>query len=227
MTSILESAIAFIAPHCCIVCGEENNVLCDQCQQHLAIQEVGACILCGEVEQKLGICMVCQTASKLSWISVIGANEGVLRCLIQDFKFQRVRAAAKPLAALLADRLPSLPPSTLIVPVPTASRRIRQRGYDHIGLLAKELARMTGLQVAKPLGRLTQTRQVGASRRERLAQAQATYFVQQPTLCKGASILLVDDVITTGATMSTTARLSYDAGAQSVAAVAVVKQTAR
>ena len=224
MTSILESIIAILAPHHCIVCGIEDNVLCNQCQQHLGIQELLACPLCDLPFQQAGVCLACRRKLYLSHITVVGLNGGIIRQMIRDFKFHRLRAAAEPLAALLASRLPYMAPATMIVPIPTANNRIRQRGYDHTGLLAKALSRRTGFRMVELLGRQTQTRQVGARRQQRQRQAEVAYYVRNKAACVGATILLIDDVITTGATMRAAMRLLYEAGAESVAIAAIAKQ---
>jgi ComF family protein len=108
---------------------------------------------------------------------------------------------------------------TLIVPIPTAISRIRQRGYDQTVLLARALSRQGHLLRADVLVRVSRSRQVGANRQKRLAQLRNSFIVSGNELVRKADILLIDDVVTTGATLETAATVLKKAGAKSVSAV--------
>lgn len=82
--------------------------------------------------------------------------QGAAKQLIHDFKFAHKQAAADPLTRLMVDCLPFLSPDTIISHVPTASSRVRKRGYDHAELLAKALAGNLGLSHASLLIRTGQ-----------------------------------------------------------------------
>lgn len=135
-----------------------------------------------------------------------------------------MRAAAEPIANLMDEVLPWLEPEVLVVPVPTATIRRRYRGYDHTELIAQELAKMRGLQQASVLLRVGQTRQVGAKRLERLSQLKESFMPRNPTIIKGAHILLVDDIVTSGGTLESAARVLKKAGARRVDAVAFAQK---
>jgi ComF family protein len=139
--------------------------------------------------------------------------------LIGLLKFGRVRASAKVMAGYMQTTLPFLDEATVITFVPTATSRVRQRGYDQAHLLAKELSRLTKRKTKPLLGRLGQTRQVGATRKQRLVQLQNAFFARNSKAIKGAHILLVDDVLTTGATLEAAAKTLRQTGAKSVSAV--------
>lgn len=104
--------------------------------------------------------------------------------------------------------------------VPTVPSHIRQRGYDHAGLLAKHLARVRQLPYASLLVRKTTDRQVGATRRQRHAQAIAAFGVKTGAPIPRA-VLLFDDVITTGSTIEAAARQLKNAGVETVYAAAI------
>ena len=93
------------------------------------------------------------------------------------------------------------------------------RGYDHAALLARELARHTELTTMPVLRRVGQTRQVGATRSQRLKQLEGAFYVRRPEEIQGKKILLVDDLVTTGATLEAAARCLRLAGARTVSAV--------
>jgi ComF family protein len=105
----------------------------------------------------------------------------------------------------------------VIVHVPTTAKRTRQRGYDQAKLIAGELSRITGLPRFDCLARSGKARQVGASRAERLKQLQAAFRLKKPVA--GKHIVLIDDVVTTGATLEAAAKVLHVNGASSVHAI--------
>lgn len=141
--------------------------------------------------------------------------EGIAKELIWKIKFERLRGGAKPIAASLAAF--DYDPGEIIVHVPTATTRVRQRGYDQAVLIAKELATRTGLAHASLLGRYGQQRQVGKSKDDRESQSKAMFGVVGNAANK--RIVLADDVITTGSTLEACAAVLRAAGATQVRAV--------
>ncbi|HSE61926.1 MAG TPA: phosphoribosyltransferase family protein [Candidatus Saccharimonadales bacterium] len=133
------------------------------------------------------------------------------------YKFERAKAAHAPLARLMLEVLPL--GDWLVVPIPTAPKRVRQRGYDQAALLAKAVASARVLPYSPSLGRLQDARQVGSNRVQRHVQSAHLFFVAKPAVVQGAKILLVDDVCTTGATLAAAAGLLKAHGAASVDAV--------
>ena len=146
-----------------------------------------------------------------------------LQRLIGNYKFTNARAAYKPLAQLLSDRLPELPAETVIVPIPTVSSHIRQRGYDHMLLLSRHFARLRGLPVDTSLKRATHTTQRGSGARQRARQAKAAFTCTRP-LDDSKIYLVVDDVITSGATVKYAAQTLLNAGASTVWVASISRQ---
>lgn len=148
------------------------------------------------------------------------AYEGVVRQLVHRLKYESVRAAAVPLAAQMAF-LPS-GEEEIIVPVPTDPKRERMRGFNQSALLAEHIGRTLGMRVEKALVRVESRRpQTGlsaAARRENLAGCMAA-----GEAVSGKRILLVDDVVTTGATIQEAARALRHAGAESIRVFAAAR----
>ena len=217
MTSLIEKIVAFVAPHHCLVCGIEDNVLCAGCRLTQLIQPDPVCVLCGRPSLDWRLCPACQRQSGLDYVWIGGDYSGPLAELLRRFKFERSRAAYEPLSQLLADRLPY--GNWQLVPIPTAPSRIRQRGYDQTLLLAEALAATRELPLAPLLRRWHDDRQVGASRTVRQRQAKDLFYFNQsvPVLSRG--VVLVDDICTTGATLSSAAQLLRRSGAETVHAV--------
>ena len=121
-------------------------------------------------------------------------------------------------AAVLAEMMDlAVPDGWTLVPLPTISRHIRERGFDHIGLVAKKMR----LPVANVLVRNRNTVQVGASREERVAQAKEAYraLVVDP----GKNYLLLDDVWTTGSSMMAAAQKLREMGVNKIGIAVIAR----
>lgn len=141
--------------------------------------------------------------------------DGLARQLLHMYKFQRARAAAQTIAQAIADTLPYLPTGTVISYVPTATKRMRVRGYDHAELVAREVAQLKQLPFRRLTTRLTQSRQVGATRAVRLKQLEGAFAIVDDV---PREVLIIDDVVTTGATLEAVATLLRQHGARHVSA---------
>jgi ComF family protein len=133
---------------------------------------------------------------------------------VHKLKYGRRRPVADALAALLATRYP-FADDALLVPVPLHPSRLRARGFNQAHLLARGIARRRGLALApRVLRRARPTRQQpglsAAERRRNLADA---FTVRRSAQLAGRAVVLVDDVLTTGATADACARALRDAGA--------------
>ena len=225
MTSLLEKFISVIAPHRCIMCSKENNVLCAMCMAELFADVYEGCYMCGLPTIDARPCAACQKQTPVSHTWVAGTYEAEVRDLIRKYKFSRVRAAYGPLAAVLDTALPYFAQEVLVVPVPTVPRHIRIRGYDHAALLAKELARRRGWRFVPALQRRHSLRQVGASKAVRIKQANSAFLLAKPQQLAGRTVLLVDDVTTSGATITAAARCLREARPAEVCAAVIAKHT--
>jgi ComF family protein len=141
--------------------------------------------------------------------------------LIHLYKYAKVRTLARPLSGLLMQALAREEAFDAVAPVPLYWRRRLQRGFNQAELLARELSRRTGIPLVKPLSRVRPTpAQAGLSnsaRRQNVARAFRSQSVQ------GKRILLIDDVMTTGATAASCALALKQAGARRVALLTVAR----
>lgn len=216
---LLDRILSVVAPHSCIVCGIEGKLLCGWCSPDALPPLPSRCYLCQRLTPDSATCHKCYKSQVPRHVWIATDYEDVAKTLIQGFKFDHQRAGAPIVGSAMASALPYLRPDSLIVPVPTASSHIRQRGYDHAELLARQIARRKHLQWSKAVSRLTQSRQVGASRQQRLTQLKDCFMVSKPGLIKNANVLLIDDVVTTGATLEAVTTALKQAGAKTVNAV--------
>jgi ComF family protein len=152
-----------------------------------------------------------------------GAYGGVLRRLIHLFKYQRVRSLDKPLADYLLRALPRDVPFDAVVPVPLHWRRRWGRGFNQTELLAREVSRRTGIPVAKALRRpLASKAQAGLTLAARRHNVKTGSFSASSSVA-GQSLLLLDDVLTTGSTATACALALKRAGASRVSVLTVAR----
>lgn len=221
----IEKIINIAAPHNCLSCGSEGSLLCAWCIPEAVEPVPTRCYRCRRMSTDYKVCNSCRASgSKLRYVWVRGEYGGLPKELVYQLKFKRAKAAVEPIARLTDEVLPWLEPEVVIVPVPTATTRQRYRGYDHAELIAKQLAAIRGLTHERLIIRLGQSRQVGAKRTQRLLQLQDSFVPRKTTLIKGARILLVDDVVTSGGTLEAAALTLRKAGARTVDAVAFVQK---
>lgn len=179
--------------------------------------------LAGEGEAR---CISCQLDPlPLGWCEASCHYRGPAERVLHAFKFERHDFFDAPLAALLDETLRARNDLTFdaLVPVPMTRARKRRRGYNQAELLARQLARTTGIAcqtklLTKRVGRATQSTLARAARRANVRDA----FAASPSAA-GLSLLLVDDIITTGETLRACATALVRQGAERVCAIAVAK----
>lgn len=204
---LLQAAASLVAPPLCAACGRScraEAVICTRCSRALA---AAAPILSGGPQ---GIDRVWSSAP----------HDAVAKSLVGALKFRRLL----PVAELMADRIHWLAPGHLlggaVVPVPAAPPRLRRRGFDPAGELAAALATRLGSDVAPCLTRRGVGHQVGRRRAERISRPpQVEAIAAAPR-----SVLLVDDVLTTGATLTSCAMALREAGAKRVVALTFTRR---
>ncbi|HET7060363.1 MAG TPA: phosphoribosyltransferase family protein [Candidatus Saccharimonadales bacterium] len=195
----IDILISKLAPHACLGCGQEGILLCPSCTAALPDAS-------------------CQQLGVRPFVAAATTYDSLAKDLVWRLKFQGAQAAAAIMARQMAPLIGPDRQEAIIVPVPTAARRARQRGYDQAKLIAHQLVKRTGLQYHDCLCRHGQAHQVGASREQRLVQLQTAFQVKK-RLAPGSHLILVDDVLTTGATLEAAAGTLKTAGANRIDAV--------
>jgi competence protein ComFC len=212
----LERVISWIAPYDCLVCEREGELLCAWCRLDACPPLPDRCYRCHKISPDSRVCDRCRRVSKLRYVWVITQYDAVAKDLLYKFKFARAKSAAKLIAGYLDERLPYLKADTIITNVPTSTSRARIRGYDQAQLIGKEFAARRGLLFAQLLSRTGQQRQVGATRKQRLIQLENSFLPIKTALIKNSQILVIDDVLTTGATLEACAKVLRTNGAKVV-----------
>jgi ComF family protein len=163
-----------------------------------------------------------------------GSYDGGLRELIHLLKYEQVRPAAGALGRMLAEAIAELDccgtgSPIPVVPVPLHARKLRQRGFNQSELVVREALKIAGghgrlaLQ-AQVLERHRETQpQTGLTRHQRCENIRGAIVVARPELVTGGAVLLVDDVFTTGTTVSECARVLLRAGASKIYVATVAR----
>lgn len=184
----------------------------------------------GEAGPLCGLCR--RVAPPFRRAVAYGAYEGALRDLLHLFKYQQVRPAGPALAKLIAKAVPGLglPDSLLVVPVPLWPGKRQARGFNQAEELARSFVRSrpgTGIQLdTTSLVRRRETAsQTGLTRHQRRANLRGAFAVTKPDRVRGRTVLVIDDVMTTGTTAGECARVLLRAGAREVFVATVARAT--
>ena len=209
-----------VAPHYCYGCGKIGTLLCENCKYDITEESFSGCIVCAG-PAAAGICTSCRTSYERAWC--VGERDGALQRLIDAYKFERVKDADSMLASLLYAALADIPSGIVVTHVPTVQSHIRVRGYDHARNLARQFARMRDLRHADLIERIDSGEQRGLSKKQRLAQAKSAYRCRKPAE-GGTTYLLIDDIVTTNASVRYAVQALVDAGAKEVWIAALAGQ---
>lgn len=223
--AILEKIIGIIAPLECLVCQEQGQALCEICAMELVEPLPSRCFRCLKRTDDFRTCKTCNPKARLLHVWPASEYNEQLAVAIKKFKYERNRALARPLAGIIRANLPYFSKTPLIVPIPTATSRARQRGYDHTLLLARALSELTGWPMVEHLRRTTQARQVGSKRHQRIEQLKGAFTPIRTELLRGKSVILVDDVVTTGSTLAEAALVLRQNGARTVSAATIAHKS--
>lgn len=217
LSRLTSSTLDLLFPLQCLGCRRGGGLLCPACIATLPRLTMPYCPVCAQpgTDKRCRGCVA--DPPKIDGLRAPFLMKGLIREAIHDFKYHGVRGAAPELGSLLAQYLDSHSiPGEVLVPVPLHPRSLRRRGYNQSALLARELGKRTGLPVNEQLLiRIKNTpRQVDLPSRERRSNVVGSFTCSSDAA--GAAILLVDDVATTGSTMSACAAALKVAGAASV-----------
>jgi ComF family protein len=230
MHPFIERLFQFFLPpqcHCCEKCLEEGQQgICPDCLSEIHWIEPPFCSVCGtpfvskEVEDHP--CGSCLTKKKyFTMARALGYYEGPLREAIHRWKYQGKTHVNSLFGEWMVEGLHRYWDSTffdLLIPVPLHPKRLKERGFNQSLLLVKELSRKTGIPYRKQILKKSRPTipQVNLNGKEREKGVKGSFQIMDGEEVEGKSILMVDDVYTTGATVNECSKVLLTGGAKRV-----------
>ena len=219
LTRVSRGLLDLLFPPRCVGCSRWGDWLCDSCLREIRRPEPPLCRTCGREIAEPGLCTRCRSdPPPIDGIRAPAFLEGPLREAIHAFKYEGLRVLSPTLGRILSEYWLQHPlPADVIVPVPLHPSRQRRRGYNQSSLLAQALANVSGVPMdERCLRRTKPTRpQVGLDARQRQHNVAGAFLCVDDRV-RGQRVLLIDDVCTTGSTLTACATTLRDHGALSV-----------
>lgn len=226
LTRWLWSSLDWLFLPVCGGCNRTGFRWCPDCQQKVKPVPEPACQICGLPISCPGLCLSCNDShppyeALRSW----AVFEGPIRLALHTLKYRRNVALGDTLAPYLVEYVRKLDWRVdMVVPVPLGRQRMKERGYNQVGLLARPFSSIQNWHYSsKVLGRVRETRsQVGLSMKERKENISGA-FCADPALASGKAILVMDDIVTSGATLAACSDALVKAGAKTVYGLTLVR----
>ena len=219
-------------PPVCLLCrktlvsGAEARGLCEACRGRIPLHTSLFCGTCGArlPDQK----KICHKETPYLLGAASDYRNEAARALIYELKFSRHPAAAVPLADLIADYTRALPLpliGALLVPIPLHPRRERERGFNQAELIAKRLTETASAELAPVLERVKDTPPQTTLKdyEARKKNMERCFRVAHPERVAGRTVIVLDDVSTSGATLREAARALREAGAKKIVGLVFAK----
>lgn len=227
----MENLFNFLFPQECKFCNKPGASFCYSCLQKCACIEEQLCIVCnspclhGFTHQE---CLISDFGVPVRVISVFDYSSYVRDCIRKSkygsMEFVMLKSLTRYALTLLSKQEVEFGNSTVVVPVPINNAKKRERGFNQSLIIAEIFARGFGLDYSSNFTQRKQRTQPqsGLSREERFKNISGAFSCSSGV--KGKSILLVDDICTTGATLLELSRVVYSAGAKSVYCFTLAKR---
>ena len=216
----------FLLPTSCIGCGKfQASRICQKCINLLKSQQKNRCSQCASIcDETKTTCTNCQNqTSSFDKTICIDCYGGLLTNAVHDYKYKHQVAIAKGLVDTWVEIHGShhlMSNANLLIPVPMSSQKLYQRGFNQSWELCKWFSKEFKIQTSSSIlyRRHLESNQAQATRNERIKRLETVFYINQIEIetIKNTRIVLIDDVMTTGATLSTIAKLLKDFGAQRV-----------
>ena len=212
--SISEIILDSLAPDECYFCQKLGDSICKNCLK---------------TRCKFGD-FLSRPSAMISKEFYLSQRSGELQKIVDEFKLQSKRQNARYLSHLFADFLNSNEvfnqnrDRIILVPVPTLSAHIHERGFDHTQILAKQLSKILKIESSKIIAKVSKTTQRGANFKTRQIQAKKSYQFIGEKLSKDKIYVILDDIRTTGATLNSIAEILLKNGADEIWAFYLLQQ---
>lgn len=213
-----------IFPIKCVGCGKCGFNLCSDCAANIEVVVADVCPQCGKISSFGKYCADCRKSSNLALAGILPAaiyESGPTKEIVHSLKYLGVSEFSDVLGELIVRKLlrqkGNLPDNSVVVPVPLHSKREAERGYNQSELIGKYVAKKLNIAGGNAMSRIRNNRpQIELRREARLKNLAGCFVVEDRELIAGKTVLLIDDVATTGATLNECAKALISAGAKEV-----------
>ncbi len=225
---VVDLALDCFFPRACVGCGRIGSYMCSRCEADLPFLVGPLCPRCGQPQISGILCASCAVhPSSIEAIRSVFRFEGTARRAVHELKYHNLRAIAPTLASYIATCMTEAGMTAdVMVPVPLHPSHERLRGYNQAAILAREVGKLHNMRVLpRSLRRAgTSTSQVRTKNvEERRRNVRGAFrWADSPLL--GSTVMLIDDVCTTGATLDACASAIREAGATRVVALTVARE---
>jgi ComF family protein len=209
--------ISLLTPYDCLFCDREGALVCNNCRLEIIDSIPSRCFLCKSATNNYDTCSKCRKMTPLKRVYVSTTYNENIKRLIHKMKLASAREATSVIAKCLDELAPYFD-NLIVCYVPTAPAHVRLRGFNHTRLIAKEFAQIRGYKTLELLSRTDSAKQVGRTRQERLSQLKGVFAIEEKPKPK-QTVLLIDDVTTTGATINEAAKTLKKSGIKNVEAL--------
>jgi len=219
--------VDLVAPPSCVICGQVETWLCENCASQISLLKGAICQRCGKLWDKSELCSTCQrTPLKVAPVRSAFKYDAI-RHIIYALKYRGATEVVPYLSPQLQKSWRNYHlPSDLLVPVPLHATREKKRGYNQSRIITQTLSAILNIPTQSVLMRTKNTAsQTKLNQRERHQNVKAAFACISNTDVKGKHITLVDDVATTGATLDACATVLLGNGAKSVNAFTLARAT--
>lgn len=224
----LERFWDIIFPKKCINCKREGSYLCEDCLSLVEINPHRYC-LCERLEKK-DKCENCKEKKLDKILSAASFNNKIVKEAVHKFKYGYIKELARPLSLLILIHLQTInadiDKSFVFVPIPLSDKKKRRRGFNQSEEMGKVLSEATGIPLfSDALVKIKETKpQMELKRKERIENLKNCFKIKNKENIENKTVLLLDDVYTTGATMEECSKILKQSGAEKVWGITVARE---
>jgi len=225
---LIEEILDFLYPPRCIVCGDiafkinNDKVLCRKCRKCIPwIEDMSRCPYCSAPSEKGRVCSVCKGKEKMYKKAISVFEYSDVKNTVENYKFKGNKYLSVSIGSVMADYAKKFYPDILsecelICPVPIHSTRFAERGFDQSELLGRVISEKSGIKYADALVRIRATGPQSLIKGYSLREANVKGAFKAVKDVKGKTVLLIDDVLTTGSSANECTKALLAEGAKEV-----------
>jgi len=226
---ILNFCLDLVFPKNCVGCDKEGSWLCEECEKGIVLAKKPICAMCGRITNNGEFCSRCCSKTFLNGVIITAYyKDGPIKELIHNFKYEGVFEIGDVLSEYVIKKLEgaNIGNNILLVPVPLHKQRFRKRGYNQSQIIAKKISKYLNYEITENLKRIKNNpAQITLSKKERIDNVKDifSWSGSVSSNLKNKTIILIDDVYTTGSTLNECAKVLKKLGFRRVWGLVVAR----